>query len=392
MNSQGADNPSLVTTSLLTVAIISPLLATLAVALRIWSTHQRVKRLFRDDYMIVLNMICAWGVPIDVYVAAGRGGINHSTPPLEAVHIFLEALWVEVFLLLASLVLVRVSILLFYRRIFVTRWFKFAVWVYVATLVTLQCQLLAGDPILAILDPLAVNALRYNYNNFSIAFTAMSMCFDVVVLCYPLPMIHSLMISTRRKLELVGIFWLGIFCCIASILRFYYVYTEVCASTSSNGANRYASVTAGVTWGTIEPSTGVIAACLPTYGHFFRGGQGLSTTLGSFWSRLSRRHATREAGRKSSGKQTSTVIRSTNTSKPANSRHHWQWLGSGTSGDGDIEMADADREENVPLTKDVKSMRIHISQSFTQMERTASFSEFPNDGTKPGQQNILSLC
>jgi hypothetical protein len=52
-------------------------------------------------------------------------------------------------------------------------------------------------------------------------------------------------------------------------------------------------------------------------------------------------------------------------------------------------MADAILEENVPLTKDVKSMRIQISQSFTQMERTASFSGFSNDGTTPGQQNIL---
>ena len=96
MNSQGADNPSLVTTSLLTVAIIFPLLATLAVALRIWSTHQRVKRLFLDDYMIVLSMICAWGVPIDVYVAAGRGGINHSSaPPLEAAHIFLQVIHLQ---------------------------------------------------------------------------------------------------------------------------------------------------------------------------------------------------------------------------------------------------------------------------------------------------------
>jgi hypothetical protein len=96
MNSQGADNPSLVTTSLLTVAIIFPILATLAVVLRIWSTLQRAKRLFLDDYMIVLSIVCAWGVPIDIYVAAGRGGINHSTaPPLEAARIFLEVIYLQ---------------------------------------------------------------------------------------------------------------------------------------------------------------------------------------------------------------------------------------------------------------------------------------------------------
>lgn len=49
-------------------------------------------------------------------------------------------------------------------------------------------------------------------------------------------------------------------------------------------------------------------------------------------------------------------------------------------------MAGTVLEENAPLTKDVKSMRIHISQSFTQMERTASFSDFTSISTKPGQK------
>lgn len=70
MSAPGAESPSLVTTALLTVAIIFPILATLAVALRIWSTLQRVKRLFLDDYILVAALICALGVPIDVYVAA----------------------------------------------------------------------------------------------------------------------------------------------------------------------------------------------------------------------------------------------------------------------------------------------------------------------------------
>lgn len=96
MSSQRVDNSSLVTTSLLTVAIIFPILATLAVTLRIWSALQRTKRLFLDDYMIVLSMICAWGVPIDMYVAAGRGGVNYSSvPPLEAAHVFLEVFHIQ---------------------------------------------------------------------------------------------------------------------------------------------------------------------------------------------------------------------------------------------------------------------------------------------------------
>lgn len=46
-------------------------------------------------------------------------------------------MWIEVFPLLASLVLVKVSILLLYKRIFVTSlFFRIAVWVYIAVLVS----------------------------------------------------------------------------------------------------------------------------------------------------------------------------------------------------------------------------------------------------------------
>lgn len=38
--------------------------------------------------------------------------------------------------LIASLVLVKVAILLFYKRIFASPWFQFAVWVYVAILLS----------------------------------------------------------------------------------------------------------------------------------------------------------------------------------------------------------------------------------------------------------------
>jgi hypothetical protein len=73
-----------------------------------------------------------------------------------------------------------------------------------------QCQIFVRNPGSAAYDPLSTNSLRFNFNAFSIAFAGMSMCFDVIVLCFPLPVIHRLMMSTRRKLEVAGIFCLGI--------------------------------------------------------------------------------------------------------------------------------------------------------------------------------------
>ena len=59
---------------------------------------------------------------------------------------------------------------------------------------------------------MATNPLRYDYNTYSIAFAAMSMTFDVIVLCFPIPVIYKLQMSTVQKFQVLGIFWLGILC------------------------------------------------------------------------------------------------------------------------------------------------------------------------------------
>ncbi|KAJ5722100.1 hypothetical protein N7488_000135 [Penicillium malachiteum] len=256
----------------------------------------------------------------------------------------------------------------------------------------LIAQVLAGDPVTAAFNPLAVNPLRYNYDNFSIAFAGMSMCFDVIVLCFPLPVIHRLVISTRQKLQLVGIFWLGIFCCIASILRFYYVYTEVHASTASTGASRYLVVTSGIIWGTIEPSTSVIAACLPTYGHLIGASKGLFIMVRSFWSRLSLLSTRdRDDTNGSTGNSTKSLSspRSSNTSYPATVGLHWNNLTIRKGEDTDIELGDTSFEDDVPLKMEAQPMRIHISQEFTQQELPASMEDIAARGKPMGGQNMF---
>ncbi|OGM45778.1 hypothetical protein ABOM_005481 [Aspergillus bombycis] len=392
-----AATPSLISTTLLVVAILFPILATLAVAVRIWSNISKAKRLFADDCVIIVALLCAWGVPIDVYVAAGLGGVGESTlPPLDAARVFLRALWIEIFPLIASLVLVKVSILLYYRRIFVTRWFQIAVWVYIAILLAwgiacLVAQALAGNPVTAAFNPLADNPLRYNYSHFSIVVTAMSMCFDVIVLCFPIPVIHRLMMSTRQKVQLAGIFWLGIFCCIASIIRFYYVYTEVYESTSSTGTNRYAAVTPGITWGTIEPSTSVIAACLPTYGHLFSASRNISSWARSLWSHVAKRNTVSGDHSSGSGRKSTTILTSIDSSYGSDQSHrghHWQRL-TLDQRDRDLEMGDLASKDHIPLASDVQPVSIQVSQSFTRQEQPASLRDTTTMGKPMGYGEVF---
>lgn len=39
--------------------------------------------------VLILTLVFAWGVPVDVYVAAGLGGVNHSSlSQLDAARVF----------------------------------------------------------------------------------------------------------------------------------------------------------------------------------------------------------------------------------------------------------------------------------------------------------------
>jgi hypothetical protein len=48
-----------------------------------------------------------------------------------------------------------------------------------------------------------------NFQAFLLSHAALDLFLDIVILCFPLPVISSLHMKTGRKIALVGIFWLG---------------------------------------------------------------------------------------------------------------------------------------------------------------------------------------
>jgi len=89
-------------------------------------------------------------------------------------------------------------------------------------------------------------------------------------------MIKSLHVSVRKKLSILGIFWLGAFVCVSAIVRFVIVYKIMLHITYPSQRN-YGMINWAFIWAEIEPNMSVIAACLPTYGPFFPS-KGLRTS------------------------------------------------------------------------------------------------------------------
>ncbi|KAF2689800.1 hypothetical protein K458DRAFT_358875 [Lentithecium fluviatile CBS 122367] len=272
-------NASFVDSPLLGVAISLPIIASVCVVLRLCAKRWRRRDGFTgDDWTILLTLILCWGHSINTIVAACLGGVNTITiPPREYANMALRTLWISSFFLITSLYTVKVSILLFYWRMFsINARFRKACLAMIITLTlwwisSLILVFLSTDPIDSAWKDATRAKHRFDFNTWYISYSALSIFFDVVILCFPIPVIKSLRVNLKRKISIIGIFWLGGFVCVSAIIRFVLLYRSIYRLTDY-GENQYSSITQAFIWAEIEPNTSVIAACLPTYGPLFKEG------------------------------------------------------------------------------------------------------------------------
>ncbi|KAI1751899.1 hypothetical protein F4782DRAFT_531139 [Xylaria castorea] len=95
-----AAQPSLITSTLLVVAIVFPVLGTLGVGLRFYTNNIKKQKLTSDDWVCALAQLAAWGISIDILVTAGLAGVDYTHPSLDtlsAAAILLRTLWIEGF-------------------------------------------------------------------------------------------------------------------------------------------------------------------------------------------------------------------------------------------------------------------------------------------------------
>ncbi|KAI9799501.1 MAG: hypothetical protein M1833_004023 [Piccolia ochrophora] len=82
---------------------------------------------------------------------------------------------------------------------------------------------------------------------------------DLVILVLPLPMVWQLQLRLGQKIALTGIFTLGFFVCMTSIVRVVLIFRYL--RFNELDFSYYAVPT--ITWSTLEANVGIICACLP---------------------------------------------------------------------------------------------------------------------------------
>ncbi|KAL4811894.1 hypothetical protein BDW67DRAFT_189207 [Aspergillus spinulosporus] len=276
-----ADDDSLQPWTLATVVSVT-ILAFVTVALRLLARYERKQKLWWDDWMILWSMGWNLVVVAFIFLMYHNGmGLHADTMPPGKVVLVAKYLVVAEILYVYNLVWTKMSILLFYYRIFHFPYFKR--WAYViGTFIVLWVICIT---FLFIFICVPVEKLWYpqlpgrciNQVATWIANAISTIVTDLAILILPIPQIWSLQLRLSEKMALTFAFSLGFFVVFASAYRFSVLF-------SYDPLDSTYTLAPTVGWTAIEMSAGIVSACLPTLRpafHFFFRVLGLQSIMPS---------------------------------------------------------------------------------------------------------------
>ncbi|EKD14281.1 uncharacterized protein L3040_008370 [Drepanopeziza brunnea f. sp. 'multigermtubi'] len=240
------------------------LLSTIAVGLRLYARLKLGVPLLIDDHLCFVAMFLMYGMLIQLVLwctIGGNGSYIEDLTPYEITNFF-KIFLANQFTYFFLSPTIKISIVCFFQRIFsVSQKFHYvaisvncliAVWgAGIVFTCGLQCR-----PIRAFWDR-SIDGNCIPVNTFVITNQVFNVIMDFVLLALPLPLIWNLRRSWQEKLALTGIFALGGFVCFASVYRIASLLIIVPAQITN-------TVYQATLWTHIEPSVGIICACLPT--------------------------------------------------------------------------------------------------------------------------------
>ncbi|CAI7641208.1 unnamed protein product [Penicillium discolor] len=247
-------------------AIATYSLAVITVGLRFY-TRFRVQtvKIGADDWVIVAALLPITACLALVVQVGENNGIGRHVwilPPNEVVDM-MRILFIFILFYVLTTPLVKISILLFYRRIFGMTypiWFCMflSVGYFFSGWITFLSYCRPVSYYWTQFEDPSGGKCVFNVYPFFITQAAVNMVTDVLILVVPIPILWNLQMKRAQKILLSGIFLVGGIVCIASLIRIYYL-------TFLKNSYDYTFVIGNFfLWSIIEPSIGILCACLPT--------------------------------------------------------------------------------------------------------------------------------
>ncbi|GAB1210520.1 hypothetical protein APSETT445_009314 [Aspergillus pseudonomiae] len=213
-------------------------IATIFVGLRFWArTTNKSADLAYDDWFVLVALAFAYGTGI---------------------------IFAYVILYATTVPMVKLSVLLLYRRIFRLTWtlyfcafLSIGYTISVATTISLAC-VPSSFFWTQWVYPLSGGHCRINLYQFYLWNGVANLFTDVIILCLPMPIVWGLQMPKAQKWAISGIFLLGGFVCVATIVRISAI-TKMKDSVDITWVIGDAMI-----WSNVEPCIGIVSACLPT--------------------------------------------------------------------------------------------------------------------------------
>ncbi|RMZ36810.1 hypothetical protein CA14_006533 [Aspergillus flavus] len=236
-------------------------LATLAVIARFVARKLKNLVLAADDWAILIALLLDW-VLYGLFIACrGYGlGRHREVVPEADIAVFLQLLYYfQIFYILAPPT-VKLSLLLLYRRIFLSSRFLKIVYT-IGAIVSIWAIIMT---FLAIFNCKPISAFWTGqgecipFKQFAIGYAIVNIITDLAVWLMPIPNMWKLQLPTAQKVALTLIFVLGLIDCGAALVR---LLSSMLVLGNWDVTFDYAR---GFMWSIIEVSLAIVCTCLPT--------------------------------------------------------------------------------------------------------------------------------
>ncbi|KAF3001713.1 hypothetical protein E8E14_002650 [Neopestalotiopsis sp. 37M] len=238
-------------------------IAALAVVLRFASRRIADTPLQKDDYVIVVALLFTGGSAGMSFGVGHYGAGKHVWAVTSSdLSMASKLLFAYTYIFAAAVTFTKLSILLLYKRIFVTGALSFSICLWTAGVITCLYPLTLAIGMANCCKPVSFYWTRFAGNTegtcpldvgtFFVVLAIINVFLDAFILAIPIPQVVRLQMSTRKKISICGLMLLGSFC-----VRIYYLH-EFATATDLTSLMGPVSV-----WSAIEPSIGILSACLP---------------------------------------------------------------------------------------------------------------------------------
>ncbi|OCT45585.1 integral membrane protein [Cladophialophora carrionii] len=187
--------------------------------------------------------------------------------------------WVDEIFYIVILMLTKVSILLFYMRIFPSRGFQILcntmlAFVVLSGVVVLLCQLLQCLPVRFNWDKSIRGAKCINVNALTYGHAGINIFQDVLILALPIPWIMRLKLELNQKIGLVIMFQVGTFACVTAVVRLRFL----AEFGGTNSTDPLWDNTDCTIWTAAETYSAIICSCLPAIRALYKTSRKGTTT------------------------------------------------------------------------------------------------------------------